>query len=35
MYRKYPEVNTFLKERWLIPGCGYHLEEDITDSKND
>jgi Fe-S-cluster containining protein len=25
--RKYPQVNTFLKERWLIPGCGYHLEE--------
>jgi uncharacterized cysteine cluster protein YcgN (CxxCxxCC family) len=25
--RKYPHVNTFLKERWLIPGCGYRLEE--------
>ena len=25
--RKYPTVNTFLHQRWLIPGCGYYLEE--------
>ena len=25
--RTYPTVNTFLYNRWLIPGCGYYLEE--------
>jgi Fe-S-cluster containining protein len=28
--RRYPDVNTFLKERWLIPGCSYYLEEDVA-----
>ena len=25
--RTYPEVDTFLREEWLIPGCGYYLDE--------
>jgi len=25
--RTYPVVNTFLKNRFLVPGCGYYLEE--------
>ena len=25
--RTYPIVDTFLKNLWLIPGCGYYLEE--------
>ena len=28
--RRYPDVNTFLKKRWLIPGCSYYLEEDTA-----